>query len=199
MQFLIALMTSDSNILAQVLYWDQSRVLLIGDVICPNKKCEGKKCVCLMSFEKFNKSTYQCKLCKACSRLLNSPFMDQRPCVTLFGWTYCFRKKTRSDYQKEKLSPLMRQYIPQSKLSTTKTDEANINLVQKKQRYYLLWNNRNNRVTLLLSVFCNINLLFSSIFKIFSNWQHSPWQSTQYNIQSPTTEHSAFWTLVLIQ
>ena len=35
-------------------------------------------------------------------------------------------KKAKSDYPKEKLSPLMQQYIRQSKLSTTKAEEANV-------------------------------------------------------------------------
>ena len=134
MELLIAIMTSDSNILAQVLYHDQSIVELIGDVICPNRKCRGEKCVYITSFEEINKSTYECKQCKACSHVLNIPFKDQKPCVTLFGWTYCFRKKSKLDYQKEKLSPLMRQYIRQSKLSTTKADEANNEPVPKKAK-----------------------------------------------------------------
>ena len=41
-------------------------------------------------------------------------------------------EKKKSDYQKEKFSPLTRQYIRQSKLSTTKADEANIEPVLKK-------------------------------------------------------------------
>ena len=44
-KFLISILTSDSNILAHVLYQDQSIVQLIGDVNCPNKKCRGGKCV----------------------------------------------------------------------------------------------------------------------------------------------------------
>ena len=88
-------MTFDSNFLAQVLYQDQSIVEIIGDVTCPNKKCRGEKSVYITSFEEINKSTYQCKQCKACSRVLNIPFKDQEPCVTLFGWTYCFRKKNK--------------------------------------------------------------------------------------------------------
>ena len=118
-------MTSDSNNLALVLYQDQSKVELIGDVICSNKKCGGEKCAYLTSFEKINQSTYQCKQCKACSHVLKIPFRDQKPCVTLLGWTYCFGKKTESDFHKEKLSPLMRQYILHSKLFTTKAVEAN--------------------------------------------------------------------------
>ena len=127
-------MTSDSNILAQVHYQDQSTVELIADVICWNNKWGGEKCVDLTSFDEINKSTYQYKQCKACSHVLNVPFKDQKPRVTLFGWTYCFRKKTKSDYQKEKLSPLMRQYIHQSKLSTTKAVEANIEPVPEKAK-----------------------------------------------------------------
>ena len=127
-------MTCDSNILAQVFYQDQSIVELIGDVNCPNKKCRGDKCVYLSSFEKINSSTYECKQCKACSHVLNFSFKDQKLGVTLFGWTYCFRKKTNFDYQKEKLSPLMRQYIHQSKLSTKKAEEANRKPVPRKAK-----------------------------------------------------------------
>ena len=43
-------------------------------------------------------------------------------------------KKTKLDYQKEKLSPLMQQYIHQSKPSTTKAVEANIIPVPKKAK-----------------------------------------------------------------
>ena len=90
-----------------------------------------------MSFEEFNKSSYECKQCKACSHVLNIPFKHQKLCVSLFGWTYCFRKKTNLDYQKKKLSPLLRKYIPQSKLSTTKAEGVNNELVPKKQSFYL--------------------------------------------------------------
>ena len=93
MEFLIAIMTSDSNIFAQVLYQDQSIEKLIGDVICPDKNCGGEKSVCLTSFEEINKRTHQCKQCKACSHVLNTPFKDQKPCVTLIGWTHCFKKR----------------------------------------------------------------------------------------------------------
>ena len=120
-ELLIAFMISDSNILVQVLYQDQGIVQLIGDVICPNKDCRGEKCVYLTSFEDTNKNTYECKQCKACSHVLNIRFEHQKPFVTLFGWTYCFRKKPILDYQKGKLSPLMRIYIRQSNFSTTKS------------------------------------------------------------------------------
>ena len=127
-------MTSDSDISAQVLNQHQSIVHLIGDVVCPNRKCIGEKCVYLTSFEEINKSTYQCKQCKTCNHVLNNFFKDHKPCATLFGWTYCCTKKTNLDYQYEKLSPLMRQYIHQSKLSTTKAEEDNIEPVPEKAK-----------------------------------------------------------------
>ena len=134
MEFLIAIMTFESNILDQVFYQDQSIVELIGDVICASKKRRGEKSVYITRFEEINKSTYQCKQCKACSHVLNIPFKDQKPCVTLFGCTYCFIKKTKLDYQKEKLSPVMQQCISQSKLSTTKAEEANNEPAPKKEK-----------------------------------------------------------------
>ena len=88
----------------------------------------------LTSFKEINKRTYECKQCKACSHVHNIPFKDQKPCVTLFGWTYCFRKKTKLDYQKEKLSPLMQQCISQSKFSTTIAEKANNEPVPKKAK-----------------------------------------------------------------
>ncbi len=157
-------MISDSNILAQVLYQDQSIVQLIGDVISPNKKCRSETCVYITSFAKINKSTYECKQCKACTHVLNIPFKDQKPCVTFFGWIYCFRKQTKLDYQKEKPSPLMRQCISQSKLSTAKADEADIEPVPERRRYYLIWN---ICVTLLLSVLLQHKFAFLFIFRTF--------------------------------
>ena len=160
-------MTFDSNILAQVLYQDQSIVELIGDVICPNNKFRVEKSVYITSFEEINKSTYQCKQCKACSHVLNIPFNDQKPCVTLPRWTYCFRKKTKLDYQKEKLSPLMQQSIRQSKLSTTKAEEANNEPAPEKGKDITI-----NGIIVSRSYwlfYYNINLLSSSFFKLFYN------------------------------
>ena len=128
------MLTSDSNMLAQVLYQDQSTVELIGDAICSNKKCTDEKCVYITSFEEINKSTDKCRQGKGCSQALNIPFKDQKPCVTLFGWICCFRKKTKLDYQKEKLSSLMQQCISQSKHSSTKAEEANNEPAPKKSK-----------------------------------------------------------------
>ena len=58
----------------------------------------------------------------------------------------------------------MRQYIHQSKLSTTKAVETKIEFVPKRQRYYLIWN---NRVTLLLSILIQHKFTFLFIFQTF--------------------------------
>ena len=110
---------------------DQSLKEVIGVVICPNMKCRGEKSAYITRFEELNKSTYECKQCKAGTHVLNTPFKDQKPCVTLLGWTYCFRKKTKLDYQNE---PLMRQCISQSKLSTTEAEEAKKEPAPKKTK-----------------------------------------------------------------
>ena len=68
------------------------------------------------------------------------------------------------DYQKEKFWPLMRQYIRQSKHATTKAEEANIEPVPKRQRYYHIWN---NRVTLLFSVLPQHKFNFLLVFQTF--------------------------------
>ena len=68
--------------------------------------------------------------------MVKIPFKEQKPIVTLFGGdvAYCIRRESKLDYQKEKISSLMRQYIRQSQLSTTKAEEALIELVPKQAK-----------------------------------------------------------------
>ena len=164
---MIEILTFDSNILAQVFYQDQGIVKLIGDVICPKKKYRTEKCPYLTSFKEINKITYDCKECKACSHLLNILLRHQKPCVTLFGWTYCFRKKTNLDYQKENFSSLMRTYIRPSKLSTTKAEEAYKDPVPKNAKIILYMEYSFH--TFLTDVFLQNKFTFLFIFKFFSN------------------------------
>ena len=53
----------------------------IEDVYCPT--CRNEKCV----YNATNKTTsfYDCKKCKACCRVLNIPFKDQKLTISLFG------------------------------------------------------------------------------------------------------------------
>ena len=85
-----------------------------------------------MSFEEINKSTYQCKQCKASSRVLNILFEDQNPCVTLNGSTYCFRKKTR--FPKIETLASNATVDPPIKTLRDKSEEANIEPVPRKAK-----------------------------------------------------------------
>ena len=136
----------------------------MGEVICPKKKCRGEKCVYLTRFEEINKNTYQCKQCKACSHVLNFPSKDQEPRVTLFGWTYCFRKKTKSDFQRKNSRPYCDSTSSNQNSPRQNQRKLILNLFQKKQKYYLIWN---NRVTLLLSLSLQHKITFLFIFQIF--------------------------------
>ena len=74
-----------------------------------------------------------------------------------------------------------------------------MNLFQKRQRYYLIGN---NRVTLLMSAFLQHRFTFLSIFQTLLQLttRSSTINAMQFTVlQSPTTEHSGFWKSVLIQ
>ena len=90
----------------------------IGDVFCPT--CRNEKCVYISTNE--TTSFYDCKKCKVCCHVLNFPFKDQKSTIMLFGGdgTYCFARKTSSDY--EKPSPFLKKFLRQSQPSTIKPE-----------------------------------------------------------------------------
>ena len=92
----------------------------IADVYCPT--CRIEKCVYIST----NKTTgfYDCKKCKACCHILNIPFKDQKPTITLFGGdgTHCFARKTIRDYKKESPSPYLKKFLRQSDPSTSEPE-----------------------------------------------------------------------------
>ena len=92
--------------------------------------------------------------------------------------------------KKEKISPLMRQHISQSKLSTTKAEEAKNEPVPKKQRHYLIWN---NRIALLLFVLLQQNLSFFSFFQTFL--QLTTRSFTINTIRFTISNNGTQWTL----
>ena len=74
----------------------------IGDVYYPT--CRNEKCVYIST----NKTScfYEGIIRNACSHVLNIPFEDQKPTISLFGGdgTHCFPRKTSRDY-KQNSSP----------------------------------------------------------------------------------------------
>ena len=88
----------------------------IGDMYCPT--CRNENCVYISA----NKTTtfYDCKKCKACCNILNTPFKDQKPTIILFGGygTHCVARKTGRKREKEKPSPFLKKFLHQLQPST---------------------------------------------------------------------------------
>ena len=65
-----------------------------------------------------------CKKDKASCNVLNFPFRDQKPTIMLFGGdgTHCFARKPSRDYEKEKPSPFLRNFLHQSQPSTSELE-----------------------------------------------------------------------------
>ena len=101
----------------------------IGDVYCPT--CKSKKCV----FISTNKTTsfYDCKKCKACCNVLNIHFKDRKLTIMLFGGdgTYFFARKTSRDYEKEKPSRFLKNFLRQSQPSTSELEPKKVKVRPK--------------------------------------------------------------------
>ena len=57
--------------------YDNSTIILIGDVYCPNTKCLGKFCQHKKTFQSLGRSDYQCPQCTSVCQVRNIPFEDQ--------------------------------------------------------------------------------------------------------------------------
>ena len=57
--------------------YDNSTIILIGDVYCPNTKCLGKLCLHKKTFDSLGRSDYQCPQCGSVCEVRNIPFADQ--------------------------------------------------------------------------------------------------------------------------
>ena len=57
--------------------YDNSAIIIIGDVYCPNTKCLGKLCLHKKTFQSIGRSDYQCPQCESVCQVRNFPFEDQ--------------------------------------------------------------------------------------------------------------------------
>ena len=57
--------------------YDNSTIILIGDVYCPNTKCSGRICLHKKTFQFLGRSDYQCPQCASVRQVRNIPFEDQ--------------------------------------------------------------------------------------------------------------------------
>ena len=82
--------------------------------------------MCLYSTNKTT-SFYDYDKCKACYHVLKIPFKDQKTYIMLFcgDGTHCFARKTSRDYEEEKPSPYLKEFLRQSDLRTSKPEPKN--------------------------------------------------------------------------
>ena len=57
--------------------YNNSTIILIGNVHCPNTKCLGKLCLHKKTFQSLGRSDYQCPQCASVCQVGNIPFEDQ--------------------------------------------------------------------------------------------------------------------------
>ena len=57
--------------------YDNSTIILIGDVHCPNTKCLCKVCLHKETFQSNGRSDYQCPQCASVCQVRNIPFEEQ--------------------------------------------------------------------------------------------------------------------------
>ena len=66
--------------------YDNSAIIIIEDVYCPNTKCLGKLCLHKKTFQSLGRSDYQCAQCPSVCQVRNIPFEDQTNSIFLsFG------------------------------------------------------------------------------------------------------------------
>ena len=78
--------------------YDNSAIIIIGDVYCPNTKCLGKLCLHKKTFQSLGRSDYQCPQCGSLCQVRNIPSEDQ---TNSFFWSlgqgvYIFEERPKS-------------------------------------------------------------------------------------------------------
>ena len=78
--------------------YDNSTIILIGDVYCPNAKCLGKLCLRIKTFQSLGRSDYQCPLCASVCQVRNNPFEGQTSFffLSLGQGVYIFEESPKS-------------------------------------------------------------------------------------------------------
>ena len=78
--------------------YDNSTIILIGDVYYPNIKCSGRLCLHKKTFESLVRSDYQCPQCGSVCQVRNIPFADQINSffLSLGQGVYIFKERSKS-------------------------------------------------------------------------------------------------------
>ena len=77
---------------------DNSTIILIGDVSCPNTKCSGRLSLHKKTFQSLGRSDYQCTQCGSVCQVRNIPFEDQTNSfyLSLGQGVYIFEESPKS-------------------------------------------------------------------------------------------------------
>ena len=78
--------------------YDNSTIILIGDVFCPNTKCLDKLCLHKKTFQSLGRSDYQCPQCGSVCQVRNIPFEEQINSffLSLAQGVYIFEERAKS-------------------------------------------------------------------------------------------------------
>ena len=78
---------------------DNSTLILIGDVSCPNTKCSGRLCLHKKTFQSLGRSDYQCPQCGSVCQVRKISFEDQTNSffLSLGQGVYFFEESPKSD------------------------------------------------------------------------------------------------------
>ena len=57
--------------------YNNSTIIFLGDVYCPNTKCLAKVCLHKKTFQSLGRSDYQCPQCASVCQVANIPFEEQ--------------------------------------------------------------------------------------------------------------------------
>ena len=78
--------------------YDNSTIILIGDVYCPNTKCSGRLCLHKKTFQSLGRSDYQCPQCGSVCQVRNIPFEEQTNLffLSLGQGVYIFEESPKS-------------------------------------------------------------------------------------------------------
>ena len=79
--------------------YDNSTIILIGDVYCPNTKCLGKLCLHKKTFQPFGRTDYQCPQSASVCQVRKIPSEDQAISFFLFlgQGVYIFEENPKSN------------------------------------------------------------------------------------------------------
>ena len=80
--------------------YDNSTIILIGDVYCPKTKCLTKRCLHKKTFQSLGRSDYRYAQCGSVCQVRNTPFEDQTnsfSCRLVQGFT--FLKRIQNQFQ----------------------------------------------------------------------------------------------------